>query len=132
MARCSHTEEQQILKLVAANNFNTKISKEQALEVARILNEEVDMEKLNLQLNYGNGKVILNSWMNMLRYQRILRNNEPSPLTGLATKIAAETVQSATTDEERARGQRETNAARALGRGDIDGAFRSLNYFLDR
>jgi len=49
------SEEQQILKLVAANNYDTMISKELALEVARIMNEEVDMEKLKLHLDYGNG-----------------------------------------------------------------------------
>lgn len=51
------SEEQQILKLVAANNYDTMISKELALEVARIMNEEVDMEKLKLHLDYGNGNV---------------------------------------------------------------------------
>ncbi len=60
------------------------------------------------------------------------KNKEPSLMAVLASQIAAETVRTATTDEERARGQRETNAANALARGDIAGAFRSMSYFHDR
>jgi hypothetical protein len=124
MVRCTKEEEEQIFHFIKTDTYHVMIDKEQALEVARILKEEVNMDMLNRLLKY-NDKINLNSWINGFRFKN-------TGLAQLASSIAANTRQTAITDEDRARGERETNAAAALTRGDIDGAFRSLNYFLDR
>jgi hypothetical protein len=118
MVRCTKEEEEQIFDFIKTDTYHVIIDKEQALEVARILKEEVNMDNHLLK----NGKINLNSWINVFRLKKL----------GLAHLVAANTRQTAITDEDRARGERETNATEALTRGDIDGAFRSLNYFLDR
>ena len=145
MSRCTESEQKQIFDLINSDgDYNVKITKEQALQIAEILQEEVDHEKLDRLVEYGKGKVLLNSWINGLRFYRIKKKTDEEnhknqikkkQLAGMAeyaTALAANTVQHATTDEERARGQRETNAAAALTSGDISGAFRSLSYFQDR
>jgi hypothetical protein len=137
------TEEEMVRVLLIAGVdkiTDSKVTRSQAEEIARVLDEPDRLHEL-LMRNRGD-MFDLNCLLNSLRFYRIsdiyqkehisndLRANDS--WARHAKNIATETLNNAVTEEDRARGQREMNAANALGRGDIDGAFRSLNYFQDR
>jgi hypothetical protein len=128
MARCTKEEETEIFRYLVTETYNVKINREQAIEVARILNEKVDMRQLDTLLHNEEHLVSLNSWINVFRFIRFKEN----VLVGLAYSIATETMKNAVTEDDKARGEREMKTANALAKGDIDVAFSSMNYFLDR
>ena len=132
--RITEEEKAQILLIAGVDKINnTKVTRDQAVEIARLLNESERLDELFSRNSEDNFE--LNLLINSLRFYRVLdiiHKNEFGGLSRHAKNIATETMHNAVTEEDRARGLREMNAAYSLGRGDIGGAFRSLNYFQDR
>lgn len=126
-----------ILNICECSNIRgVQIDWDKAEQIAVILDEVERMNQFKW-LKDRNELIDLNSWINTLRFYRVeldsleKRRNE-NVLANHAKNIAETTIRTATTQEDMDRGQREMNAADALGRGDIDSAFRSLDYFRDR
>ena len=125
--RVNETEMAEILRIVGNNKIQgVKIEWEKAEEIAVMLNEVNRMNQFKWLKD--NGELIdLNSWINTLRFHHVA-------ISSLAKhpKRDESTVPTETTQEDIDRSTREMNAVESLNRGDIDGAFRSLDYFRDR
>ena len=136
--RITEEEKAQILMIAGVDKITySKVTREQAKEIARILDEPDRMNEL--LANNKEDMFDLNTLINSLRfysvsniYRKECITNELGLLARHAKNIATGTLNNAITYEDRARGHREMNAAAALGKGDISGAFSSLNYFQDR
>ncbi len=136
--RINEEEMVQVLLIAGVDKItDSKVTRAQAEEIARVLDEPDRLHELLVR--NGGDMFDLNCLINSLRFYRISDIHKKERITNElggwaqhAKNIASSTLNNAVTEQDRARGQREMNAANALGNGDISGAFRSLNYFQDR
>jgi hypothetical protein len=70
------SEQKQISNLLVRNKFDTMIDREQALEVVKIFNMEIEMEELDSILE--DGKVNLTNWTRYLRFKRSQAQGSPA------------------------------------------------------
>jgi hypothetical protein len=135
--RINENEKNEILRICNCDDIQgVKIEWEKAEEIAVMLGEVERMNKFKW-LKDKNELLDLNGWINTLRFYQVelysmQQHNRRNDLAQHARHIAEDTIKNAITQEDREQGTREMNAAAALGRGDIDTAFRSLDYFRDR
>jgi hypothetical protein len=136
--RITEEEKVQIFLIAGVDKItDSKVTRDQATEIARVLDEPNRIREL-LVRNKAD-MFDLNLLINSLRFYRVSDiyqkeriTNELEVLSRHAKNIATGTLNNAVTEDDRLRGQREMNAAAALGSGDVSGAFRCLNYFQDR